>query len=487
MNYLSLSFIVFVALIALLYYVLPIKLRSGLLLTASLIFYACFDWRYLFFLIFTALTTFLGAQLVNRVKARKWIVGGCIVANIAVWFCIKELPWLLITSSRALNLLGIDWTAPTLSFIVPVGLSYFTLQAIAYLVDVSKQKYPCERNFFKYLLFLSWFPAIVQGPISRYNQLMPQLLNTNKFSFENARRSLLLLLFGLVKKMVIADRLGILVNHCFDNYEDLRGIVLYLGAIGYSLQLYTDFSGCVDLCRGISGLFGVELMHNFNRPYLSCSIKEFWARWHISLSSWLKDYIYIPLGGNRKGTCRKYLNIAITFLVSGLWHGAGFNFFLWGLMHAAYQIIGDITAPLRRKIKRIIGVKEGSSSERIYQTFITFHLVALAWIIFRSSGLLTGIQYIQNMLLHFNPWVLVDGTLYELGLSQNYIVFLIAHIAILFTVEHHFKKQENSIESILSTHLILRWIVYLILIFDVLLFGVYGSGYNMGSFMYGGF
>lgn len=287
--------------------------------------------------------------------------------------------------------------------------------------------------------------------------------------------------------MVIADRLGILSSHCFDNYEELSGLVLYLGVVAYSIQLYTDFSGCVDICRGVSGLFGVELVHNFHRPYLSRSIKGFWSRWHMSLSSWLKDYIYIPLGGNRKGRARKYLNITVTFLVSGLWHGAGFNFFLWGLMHAAYQIIGDITMPLRRKWKRLMGLKEGSASERIFQTVITFHLVALAWIVFRAGGLITGLDYIQNMLWHLDPWVLVDGTLLSLGLSQNYLVFLVAHIVLLFAAEHRFARQEDAIQSVLDAHLILRWALYLLLIFDVLLFGVYGQGYDMGSFMYGGF
>ena len=487
MSYLSLSFAAFVLLAALLYYILPAKWRGGVLLAASLFFYACFDWRYLAFLLFAAATTFGGALLAPRVQARKWLVGGCIAANAAVWFVIKELPWLVSSAGRALNLLGIEWAAPTLSFIVPVGLSYFTLQAIAYLVDVSRGKVTAERNFFKYLLFLSWFPAIVQGPISRYNQLMPQLLNTKRFSYENMRRSLLLLLIGLVKKMVIADRLGILVNYCFGNYENLSGLVLYLGVVGYSIQLYADFSGCVDICRGVSSLFGVELVQNFNRPYLAGSVKEFWGRWHMSLSGWLKDYIYIPLGGNRKGAVRKYVNTAVTFLVSGLWHGAGFNFFLWGLMHAGYQIMGDITMPLRKKVKHVIGVKEGSSSERIYQMFITFHLVALAWVIFRAGGLATGLEYVQNMLGHFNPWVLVDGTLYTLGLSQNYIVFLVAHIVLLFAAEHRFARQEDAIESVLNAHLILRWVIYLLLIFDVLLFGVYGSGYDMSSFMYGGF
>ncbi len=487
MNYLSLSFAAFVALTAFLYYIFPIKWRGSILLIASLVFYGCFNLKYLAFLLFTSLSTFIVARFVTRCKHKKLLIGLCIAANAGIWFAIKELPWALDTFSRVLAKLGIAMTSPTLSLIVPVGISYFTLQAIAYLVDVSKGKIEAETSFWKYLLFLSWFPAIVQGPISRYDQLRPQLLNTNKFSYDGARSSLVLILFGLVKKMVIADRLGLFVNHCFSNHADLSGVVLYLGAIAYSFQLYTDFSGCVDICRGVSGLFGVELVHNFNRPYSATSIKEFWGKWHMSFSGWLKDYIYIPLGGNRKGIVRKYFNILVTFLVSGLWHGAGFHFFLWGAMHAVYQIIGDLTLNFRKKVKRLIGVKEGSASERIYQVLITFHLVMFAWIIFRSSGLMTGLTYLSNMFSAFNPWVLFDGSLFKMGVSQNYFILLIAHLVALFAIEHHCKKQETTISNLLATHIILRWAVYIILIFDILLFGVYGSGYDMAGFMYGGF
>lgn len=487
MNYLSLTFAAFVLVVALFYYLLPKKCRGGVLLIASLVFFGCFDLRYLLFLLFAALSTFLAAKFLEKAKKKKLLIGACIAANAAVWLLIKEVPWLLDTFGRVLGKIGIDIEIPAFSLLVPVGISYFTLQAIAYLVDVAKGKIEPEKRFWRYLLFLSWFPAIVQGPISRYDELQPQLFNQRKFSYEGARRSLVLILFGLVKKMVIADRLGIFANDCFANHGELSGIILYLGALAYSFQLYADFSGCVDICRGVSGLFGVEMVHNFNRPYLATSIKEFWGRWHISLSRWLKDYIYIPLGGNRKGTGRKYLNIIATFLVSGLWHGAGFHFFLWGLMHAIYQVVGAATLSIREKIKAFMGVKKGSASERIYQTLITFHLVALAWIVFRSSGLMTAVAYLKNMFSAFEPWILFDGTLFQHGLSQNHFILLIAHLIGLFALERKYKKQEDSVEALLGTHLILRWVIYIVLIFDVLLFGVYGSGYDVASFMYGGF
>ena len=482
MNYLSLDFVGFVAVVFLAYYIMPQKVRWGVLLLASLGFYALFDLKYVVFLLFATLSTYATALIVEKGKLKGLWVYLCVLVNVSVWFYIKELSWVLKTAARVF-----DFTVPTLKILVPVGISYFTLQAIAYLVDVAKGKVKAEKNPLKYLLFLSWFPAIVQGPISRYDQLMPQLVNPNKFSFDRTRDGLVLVLYGLVKKMVIADRLAIFANYCFQNYADLQGVILYLGAIAYSLQLYADFSGCVDICRGVSRLFGVELMDNFRSPYASRSIKEFWNRWHISLSSWLKDYIYIPLGGNRKGTFVKYLNIFIVFLVSGLWHGAGLQFFAWGLMHAAFQVAGAITDPLRRKIKDRLDITKDSLVERVLQTLITFHLVALAWIVFRSSGLATAMEYIKNMFGEAQPWVLFDGSVFTHGVSQTAFNVLLVNIVLLFTLERKFPTSDSFVTALTTNHLIIRWFVYIVLIFNVLLFGVYGSGYDLSGFLYGGF
>lgn len=488
MSYLSLTFAAFTGLLFILYYLLPIKARGVLLLLGSIAFYACFDLKYSVFLLATAVTTFGAALVLPKVSHKKLILFAVLAFNAAVWFAVKEIPWLYSVSAVELYKAGIQiFILDTSSWIIPVGISYYTLQAIGYLVDVYRGKIEPEKRFWKYLLFLTWFPAIVQGPISRYDRLMPQLLNDKPYRFETMRNSLVLILFGLVKKMVIADRLAIFVNSVFADSGNLYGVILYLGAAGYAIQLYTDFSGCVDICRGVSGLFGVELPHNFNRPYLARSIKEFWNKWHISLSGWLKDYVYIPLGGNRMGTERKYFNLMATFLVSGLWHGAGFNFFLWGAMHGAYQILGQCTADLRSSFKKLIGVEEGSFSERIYQTFITFNLVTLAWIIFRAGDLTTGINYICNMFSQPDIWVLFDGSLYDFGLSQNYITLLAVHICLLFSVERHAAKQEDVVEGLARQHIFIRWTIYWALIFDLLLFGVYGSGYNPSSFLYGGF
>ncbi len=486
MSYLSLAFGVFVAFLVALFYMVPVKLRGFVLLLGSLVFYGTYDLRYFVFLLFAAGSTYLAARMVYK-KPRKVILILTVVLNAGVWFVLKVLPWATLVLKRCLAFVGISFSEPEFNLLVPLGISYYVLQAIAYLVDAYKGKIKPEKSFWKYLLFLSWFPAVVQGPISRYDKLMPELLHQKKYSFDTMRDNLLLILFGLIKKMVIADRLGIFVNTCFSQYEELRGIILYVAAVGYAIQLYTDFSGCVDICRGVSGLFGVNLVPNFNRPYFALSIKDFWGKWHMSLSQWLKDCIYIPLGGNRKGTLRKYINIMITFLISGLWHGAGIKFFVWGALHAIYQIIGQMTAGIRGCFKKWFHVKENSVSERIFQVVITFNLVTFAWIFFRSSGFMDAVFFIRNMVSDVQLWKLFDGSLYTLGLNQNYWGLLIAHIGLLFASECFTQGQKDVITALTKRHIIIRWAIYIVLIFDVILFGVYGSGYSLSSFMYGGF
>ena len=302
MNYISLQFVNFFIIIFILYYISPLKLRSFLLLCGSLYFYACFDVRYVLFLLFVALSTFIVAKVKQKKKLYLWLGIGI---NLLLWFLIKFHKFIFIYLDQLLGTLRFPQIGDKFSILVPVGISYYILQSIAYVLDVYHNKIEPETKFWKYLLFLSYFPAIVQGPISRYDKLMPELTVPKKFDYTIFANHLLLVLLGLVKKMVIADRIAIYANYCFNNYSSLNGLTLYLGAIAYSIQLYTDFSGCVDICRGVSGILGIELTQNFNHPYMATSIKDFWSRWHISLSSWLKDYIYIPLDGNRNGTMRK--------------------------------------------------------------------------------------------------------------------------------------------------------------------------------------
>lgn len=473
-QYLSLSFVCFVVMVLGVYYLVQAKLRGGVLLAGSLVFYACFDVRYLILLLFVAASTFACAKRLGPDgKGRPFLVG-CLAVNGALWWAVKVLPaWVS--------------TQLTASWIVPVGISYYMLQAAAYLVDVYRGRICCETRFWKYLLFLSYFPGIIQGPISRYDQLGPQLTQTGKFNLENILSALTLVLFGMVKKLVIADRVGIFVNYCFGNYAQLQGVVLYVGAVLYAFQLYADFSGCVDICRGVSAMFGIELTRNFDAPYMAQSIKEFWSRWHLSLSSWLKDYIYIPMGGNRKGKARKDLNLAVTFAVSGIWHGAGWNFLVWGVLQALYQILGEYTQGLRTKVKRLLKVRSGSFSDRFYRRFLTFHLTVFSWIFFRAENLACAVGYICNMFASADFLVMFSAEPYLHGVNAVGLTIAAVHLGVMMCLEWMGQKKDIIIAAIRDSHMVLRWGIYLALIFDILLFGAYGSGYDITGFLYGGF
>ena len=488
MQYLSFVFIAFVVIVFALYYFIPQKFRWIVLLGASLFFYLCYDVRYILFLLFVAISTFCCAKFGRCKRRNKENLILCIVANVCLWFIIKGLPWVGSCINTILRVLFDGYQVQLSPILVPVGISYYVLLAISYLVDVYKKQIKPEKNFLKYLLYLSYFPTIVQGPICKYAQLKKQLIAGNRVGYEKVKSQLLLILIGIIKKMVIADRIAILANYCFANYAELDGAILYIGAVSYSIQLYMDFSGCVDICRGVSALFGIELVDNFNGPYFSKSIKEFWSRWHISLSTWLKDYIYIPLGGNRKGKVRKYINLLITFLVSGIWHGAGVSYIVWGFLQGVYQIVGECSYHLRSKIKEHFKIQPDSLSDRIYRVVITFNLTTFAWIFFRSGRFLSALEYIARMFSSFGVWRMFDRSLFLEGLSGTQYLILVINIVFVFIIDYLRIKRNVFISScILNCHLVIRWSIYLLLIFDIILFGTYGQGYDMSGFLYGGF
>lgn len=490
MSYLSIVFLVYVICVLLLYRSVAIEKRWYVLLIASIVFYLCFGIRHIFFLLFVAMSTYFCALYMKQCSRKKMLLAICIGMNVAEWFVVKSMPWWLGNVNRVLNIVDLQMNIPVLSLVAPIGISYYTLQAIGYLIDVYRNpKSEPETNFGKYLLFLTYFPAIVQGPISRYEQLSSQLTAGKKVSYDTCRNKTLLVLLGITKKVVVADALALFVNSCFSSYKELSGIILYIGAVSYAIQLYMDFSGCVDICRGVSGLFGVELVDNFSAPYFSKSIKEFWRRWHISLSLWLKDYVYIPIGGSRKGKFRKKLNLVITFLISGIWHGAGFNYWAWGLLQAIYQIIGEYTYSFRKKIKMSLKVEENSWSEKVYSIVSTFNLTVFAWIFFRSSSFMDAIEYIQRMFGPMRWWEVFDGSLFKYGINYQQAVGICVNIILISVLDY--LKSRNEIEkvknAILSLHVVLRYGVYVVAICNIFFLGTWGRGYDVSGFLYGGF
>lgn len=479
MPIISLVFLLFTLIAFAVYFIIPYKWQPYWLLVASLIFYLYSDIRYIFFLGFSIITTFILSHFLNRKGNKsKVILIFIILINIGLLFTVKYLPF---SFSVFQTLTGLS--LPTFSILVPLGISFYTLQAVGYCIDIYKGKYAPEKNFAKYMLFMSYFPIILQGPISRYNQLAEQLFTPHSFDYKRVKFGLQLALWGLFKKMVIADRAAILVNQVFDQYTEYQGLEIFVAALMYTVQIYTDFSGCVDISRGISQVFGIELIKNFDHPYFAISIQDFWKRWHISLSSWLRDYVYIPLGGNRKGICRKYINVLIVFIISGLWHGVGFHYLAWGILHGAYQIIGALTKKLREAFCQKLHVHTNNFSYQLGQQIITFFLVTFAWIFFRAQGFRAALRMIKSMLFTYNPWVLTDGSILQMGLDGkdwNILLFSILVLLVISLLQTKYPLREKLAQQ----NLWFRWGIYFMAIFSVLIFGIYGPGYSNSQFIY---
>lgn len=483
MTFISGGFYLFLVLTVVMYYCLPMKVRWCLLMFASIGVYV-YSCKYHVYQIaifgFLVISSFFFAQIISKVsgenRLRKWILGTFIAIDVFPLLFFKEGS-LIATAIRH----PID-----ISIIAPLGISFYTLQIIAYLSDVYRNKIVPQKNFGKYVLFVIFFPQIIQGPIPRYEQLSTQLYEGHKFDERQFVKGFMLIVWGFFLKLMIADKAGIIVDQIFSDQQTYIGLYVLVGGILYSIQLYADFLACVSIARGAAELFGIELVNNFNHPYFATSVKDFWRRWHISLSMWLKDYIYIPLGGNRRGKVRKYLNIMVTFAVSGMWHGAGYKYVFWGMVHGVYQIVGEVLQPLKKKTDKILNLREGSRAKTDIQIVITFFLVMCDWIIFRASSLKTGLIMIKSMLTKYNPWIFWDDSLLDLGLDWKECFVLFVALLVLYRIGK-LQEKMNIRDAVLRQPLFIRWGIYTVAITIIVLFGTWGMGYNSKAFIYGGF
>ena len=483
MVYLEFSFYIFVVGLMAVYYLMPKKIRWMVLLLGSIGFYVHMQQDPKKLMVFGAsiacsyvLGLLLGMTTDKHGFLRKvWLTMGILGA---------ALPLLGFKLSGLLSSSGLP--GGSVSWIVPLGLAFYTMAEIAYLSDIYTRKIKEEKNPLKFTLFVSFFPLILQGPIHRYSYLAPQLFEGHALKGKNLQKGFQLILWGFFLKMVIADNAAVVVNTIFSDPVQYPGFYLWEAAILYSVQLYTDFQSCVMLSRGVCRLFGIEAMNNFNRPYFSPSIREFWRNWHISLSTWLRDYIYIPLGGSRKGKFRKYVNLILTFLVSGLWHGSGLNFLVWGLMHGGYQIVGDLTFPMRDKIYNKLRMPQDSLRRKAIQSLGVFFLVTVGWVIFRTPQLSEGLELLKSMFTASNFHVLIDGSMFEVGLHQK--EFRVLNIGIFLLIAIGIAQRWGSISDRISRqNIVVRYGVYYMLIIAIWIFGAYGVGFSAQDFIYGGF
>jgi D-alanyl-lipoteichoic acid acyltransferase DltB (MBOAT superfamily) len=389
------------------------------LLAASLFFYGYWNPAYLVLILISVAVTWASGLLMEgrNVREKRLVLTASLVINLGILFFFKYYG-LFAETAGILSRGGIRF--PSFNVLLPVGISFYTFQALGYSIDVYYGRVKAERNFICYALFVTFFPQLVAGPIERSGNLLPQFKVNYEFDYDRVTSGLRLAAWGMFKKVVIADRLAVYVNGVFENPAVYPGASLALAVFFFAFQIYCDFSGYSDIAIGCARVLGFNLMTNFRQPYFSRSITEFWRRWHISLSTWLKDYIYIPLGGNRKGKVRQRLNLLITFLLSGLWHGAAWHFVVWGALHAIFQIIGRSTESFRNALYIKVGLPEESRPRKVIQICITFILVCFAWVFFRANTITDA--FLITAKLAQLPAELAG---YINGLSQNGIVMTV--------------------------------------------------------------
>lgn len=375
--------------------------QNTLLIIASYYFYSCWDWRFLFLLVFSTLLDFISGLKIEKSKtdteSKFWFYLS-IVINLGILGVFKYYDFFAISFSKLLNDLGFKAYPYLLKLVLPVGISFYTFHGLSYVIDIYKKRIKAEYNFIDYSLFVSYFPLLVAGPIERATHLLPQVKIKRVFNANKAKEGTYQILWGLVKKIVIADSCAIYANAIFNNYEQMNSLSLILGAVYFAFQIYGDFSGYSDIALGISKLFGIDLLKNFDYPYFSRDIAEFWRRWHISLSSWFKDYLYIPLGGSKGGKLIQVRNTFIIFLVSGFWHGANWTFIAWGFINAVYFLPLLLLERNRNNLTPIIYFKwNWSGLKNLFQIFTTFLLVTLSWIFFRANTIKDAIYYLERI------------------------------------------------------------------------------------------
>ena len=471
----SLNFAIFLPIVFILYWFATkgnLRLQNILLLVASYFFYACWDWRFLFLLIFSTLLDYFTGIKIHEAVSRKnkiiwlWLSIGINLGFLGVF---KYYNFFADSFAHALSLLGLQANFVTLQVILPVGISFYTFHGLSYVLDIYYKRIKPERNFIDYSVFVSFFPLLVAGPIERATHLLPQILKKREFDYAKAVDGLRQILWGLFKKMVIADSCAEYANTIFNNSAAYSGTTLVLGALFFAFQIYCDFSGYSDIALGTARLFGIDLLRNFAFPYFSRDIAEFWRRWHISLSSWFRDYLYNPLGGSKGGMWMKIRNTFIIFIVSGFWHGANWTFIIWGLLNAIYIMPSIIFKTNRNNLDIVAKGKYLPTLKEIFSMAFTFGLTLIAWIFFRAKDVQHAFSYIKSI----GKGLLYKSSYYEtinfLHLKLGY--FLPSLMVLFILIEWIGREQQYAIANFgLKWYKPLRWAFYYTIVLFIFLF-----------------
>ena len=455
----SFAFLIFFPMVCLIYFILPYKYRWAFLLVASYYFYMNWKPIYAVLIFGSTLITYISAILVEKfrtdLKLKKFFLVISLLLNFGILFIYKYFNFINESVFSILSYVNLQWEVPNLDILLPVGISFYTFQAVGYTIDVYRGDLKAERHLGIYALFVSFFPQLVAGPIERAKNLLPQFKQSFNVDFERISSGLKIMLWGFFMKLVVADRLSVYVDAVYNNVPQHNGTSLLLATVLFAIQIYCDFAGYSNIAIGAAKIMGYSLMENFRRPYFSRSISEFWKRWHISLSTWFKDYVYIPLGGNRVSTYRHLFNLFITFVVSGFWHGANWTFFIWGALHGIFLIVGVLKNKLLKQ----------QNSNHFIDIIITLSMVLFAWIFFRANTISEAFVIIEKIFTQHD----------SLFIDQTTLVYSLLGIAILLMKE---LKDEVGfkISFSKSSNIFVRYVYYLAMLTIILLFGVFDGG-----------
>lgn len=459
------EFLIFFVVVTTLFFILPHRYRWFMLLIASCYFYAAFVPIYILILFVTIIIDYIAGIYIEKAKGkqRKYLLWVSLFANIGILAFFKYFNFFIDNINIASSFFGADISIPTLNIILPIGLSFHTFQAMSYTIEVYRGNQKAEKHLGIYALYVMFYPQLVAGPIERPQNVLQQFHEEHKFDSHNLWIGIRLMLWGLFKKVVIADRLSILVDRVFEAPNNYHSIVLIIGAVFFAIQIYCDFSGYSDMAIGAAKTMGFDLMTNFNRPYFATNIKSFWDRWHISLSTWFRDYLYIPLGGNRVSETRLYFNFFIVFILSGFWHGANWTFIVWGGLHAIYVLLNMYVG------KRLGWRNLYLSDNKLFSWFVTFVLVCFAWIFFRANDLENAMDYISGIFGNYKQTFVLNIMPEGQKVGFGFVSYCIAIISVfsMFLFERRISPRFDEDLSLLKDIAIATLISILILFLGV--------------------
>mgnify|MGYP001006315373 CR=1 FL=1 len=465
----SLEFLIFYPIITLLYFILPYRIRWVLLLAGSFYFYMAWRPEYIILIIITssiAYFTSLKIGQTNNESKKKFYLNISLIINLGLLIVFKYFNFLNDSMKILFTHFNLPYNVPGFNLLLPMGISFYTFQTLSYSIDVYRGNIKPEKHYGIFALYVTFFPQLVAGPIERADRLLPQFYNKNKFDYNRITSGLKIMAWGFFKKVVVADRLGAAVNTIYNNPAKHNSIQFIIATLFFTFQIFCDFSGYSDIAIGSAKVMGFDLMENFKRPYFSKSIAEFWRRWHISLSTWFKDYLYIPLGGNRVSKIRNYFNLFITFLVSGLWHGANWTFVLWGALHGLYIVFGRLMIPFKNKLTAISHIDKVPFIHKCLQVIFTFSLVAFAWIFFRANNIKDAFYIVTHLFTDLGKATdlsYIINSVSSMALTKFQLLIAIGGI---ITVEmvHIFERKRNAFEWLTHKPVLIRWAAYSLLL-----------------------